>query len=66
LPVLPAEPQDAQVQYTRTDTTPATTKAPDLTVLWIVLGALGFALCLGALYAATRPRGLAGARAVVL
>ena len=71
-PVFPAEPQGVQVQYTRTDTTPATTKAPDLTVLWIVLGALGFALCLGALYAATRPRGhaglagLAGARAVVL
>ena len=63
LPVSPAEPQDAQVQYTRTDTTPATTKAPDLTVLWIVLGALGFALCLGALYAATRPRGLAASLA---
>ena len=70
-PVFPAEPQDAQVQYTRTDTTPppATTKAPDLTVLWIVLGALGFALCLVALYAASRPRGLAASRgpgAVVL
>ena len=69
VPVLPVptEPRlddttAVQVHYTRTDTSAPTTKAPDLTVLWVVLGALGFALCLVALYAASRPRGLAGAR----
>lgn len=65
LPESPAEPRledttAVQVHYTRTGTTAPTTKPPDLTILWIVLGALGFALCLGALYAASRPRGARG------